>query len=354
MAQRGQITWTELRVGLFVIAGLVLVGLGIFYVTGAGLLGAKYRLVTYLPEVSGLAVGAPVALDGVEVGSVESLGIAKPVPGTPADPNRAVRVVLRISRDFQDYIRSDSTASLVTQGFLGDRDVDLARGFTGRVLDDGDEVPSHEEKAIKEVIEHGDDLMVKLGDIVSQIQKGQGTVGKLLVDDSLYNHLNDTVGRVDKMAAGIQQGQGTIGKLVASDELYGKVNSLTGHLDNVLEAVQDQKGTLGKLVYDPSIHDSAKEFLDNSNGLLRDVRAGRGTLGKLATDDSLFTDLHATVNNLKDVTAKLNSNSNTAGKLLSDPQLYDNLTGLTADLRLLMGEFRKNPKKFLNIKLQLF
>src|ERR1700733_15369523 len=171
MAQRGQITWTELRVGLFVIAGLVLVGLGIFYVTGAGLLGAKYRLVTYLPEVSGLAVGAPVALDGVEGGSVESLGIAQPVAGKPPDVNRSVKVVLRVNRDFQDYIRTDSTASLVTQGFLGDRDVDLARGFTGRVLNDGDEVPSRQEKAIKEVIEQADNLMIGVGDIISHIQK---------------------------------------------------------------------------------------------------------------------------------------------------------------------------------------
>jgi phospholipid/cholesterol/gamma-HCH transport system substrate-binding protein len=351
MAQRGQVTWNELRVGLFVLAGLLLVGLAIFYVTGTGLLGAKYRLVTYLPEVNGLAVGAPVSLEGVEVGNVDSIQIAKPQPGAPPDLNRSVEVVLRLRSNFQDYIRTDSAASLVTQGFLGDRQVDLARGFTGRVLGDGEEVPAR----------HGGDLMgnlsalsTQIGDIVTNIQKGQGTIGKLLVDQSVYNHLDDTIGRVDQLAAGIQKGQGTIGKLVTSDELYGKVNSLTGRLDNVLEAVQDQKGSLGKLVYDPSIHDDAKQFLDNSNALLSDVRAGRGTLGKLATDDSLFTDLHQTVNNLKDVTAKLNSNQNTAGKLLSDPQLYDNLTGLTADLRLLMGDFRKNPKKFLQIKLQLF
>src|ERR1700735_4216743 len=106
MAQRGQITWTELRVGLFVIAGLVLVGLGIFYVTGTGLLGAKYRLVTYLPEVNGLAVGAPVALEGVEVGNVESIQIAKAQPGVPPDLNRSVEVAFRVSRNFQDYIRS--------------------------------------------------------------------------------------------------------------------------------------------------------------------------------------------------------------------------------------------------------
>ena len=71
MAQRKQITWSELRVGLFVLAGLVTLAVGIFWVTGAGSLGPKYRLYTYLPEVEGVAEGAPVRLDGVDVGTVE-------------------------------------------------------------------------------------------------------------------------------------------------------------------------------------------------------------------------------------------------------------------------------------------
>ena len=72
MAQRKQLTWTELRVGIFVLAGLFLVMVAIFYVTGGGFLVPKYRLVTYLPEVDELQTGAPVTLDGIEVGNVET------------------------------------------------------------------------------------------------------------------------------------------------------------------------------------------------------------------------------------------------------------------------------------------
>src|SRR5207247_3524893 len=75
MAQRKQLSWTELRVGLFVLVGLLVLAVGIFYVTGYGFLGAKYRLYAYLPEVSGLATGAPVRPDGVEVGKVEAIRI---------------------------------------------------------------------------------------------------------------------------------------------------------------------------------------------------------------------------------------------------------------------------------------
>ena len=71
MAQRKQLTWTELRVGLFVLVGLFILAVAIFYITGAGMLGPKYRLYTYLPEVEGVAAGAPVRLDGVAIGNVE-------------------------------------------------------------------------------------------------------------------------------------------------------------------------------------------------------------------------------------------------------------------------------------------
>ncbi len=73
MAQRKQLTWSELWVGLFVLVGLTLIAVAIFYVTGAGSFGPKYKLSTYLPEVDGMKAGAPVELDGIEIGNVESL-----------------------------------------------------------------------------------------------------------------------------------------------------------------------------------------------------------------------------------------------------------------------------------------
>jgi phospholipid/cholesterol/gamma-HCH transport system substrate-binding protein len=361
MAQRKELTWSELRVGVFVLVGILVVMVGIFYVTGTGFLGAKYRLVTYLPEVEGLASGAKVTLDGVEVGNVDSIQVAKPKPGEPLDTKRSVEVTLRVSREFQNDIRSDSTASLLTEGFLGDRIVTVQRGYTGAVLQDGQEIPGYEEKSLNEIMANGADLMQNLnqlskqaGVIVDDLQRGRGTLGALLTDKSIYEHADSTLERVDQMTASIQQGQGTIGKLLNDDALYTKANSVTGRIDDVLAAVQDQKGTLGKLVYDPSVHDEAKQFLANGNDLISGVRAGRGTLGKLATDDTLFTSWKQIGENLQQATAKLNTNDGTAGKFFNDPKFYDNLTGLAGDMRLLIGDFRSNPKKFLHVKFSIF
>jgi phospholipid/cholesterol/gamma-HCH transport system substrate-binding protein len=361
MAQGQQVTWSEVRVGLFVLIGLALVGVGIFYVTGATMFGAKYELVTFLPEVDGLNAGGPVSLDGVQVGNVETIAMAQPRPGVVPDPTRSVEVRMRISQKYQPYIRTDSTASLVTQGFLGERTVTVNRGFTGRVLQNGNEITGVQEKAVRAIMDRGADLLQNLNElstevntIVTDVRRGRGTLGKLLEDETAYNRLNDTLAIVNEMAASMQEGKGTIGQLIASDALYNKVDTTVSQVNDVLSAVQQQKGSLGKFVYDPTFHDNATQFLNGGNALLADVRAGKGTLGKLATDDSLYSMLRETSQNVRDASAKLTSNQNTAGKMFTDPQLYDNLSGLTGDLRLLVGEFRTDPKKFLRVKLSLF
>jgi phospholipid/cholesterol/gamma-HCH transport system substrate-binding protein len=357
MAQRKQLTWTELRVGLFVLAGLCILAIAIFYVTGAGVLGPKIRLLTYLPEVEGLDTGAPVRLDGVSIGDVQTIALTP----RPQDAAHNITLVLRIDKKYQNEIRTDSTASLITEGLLGNRYVTISRGLTGTVIPPNGVVPGKEEAAMKQMVERGADLMQNLSTlsndvrgIVDQVHNGNGTLGKLMNDPSLYNHLNSTAGRLDALASSIQQGQGTAGKLIASDELYNKADSAIGHVDDVVLAVHDQKGTMGKLIYDPSMFDSTKNLMDKGNTLLDDVHAGKGTLGKLATDDTVYANLQQASANVRDATAKVNSNQGSIGKFFSDPAFYDNMTALSGDLRLMVNDFRQNPKKFLHIKLGLF
>jgi len=357
MAQRKQLTWTELRVGLFVLAGLAILAVAVFYVTGAGFLGPKYRLLTYLPEVDGVDTGAPVRLDGVAIGNVQSIGLTP----HPQDEAHNITLVMRIDKKFQNEIRTDSTATLITEGLLGNRYVTISRGLTGAVIPANGVVPGKEEAAMKQMVERGADLMQNLGalsndlrGIVSEVHQGNGTLGKLLNDPTLYNHLNSTAGKLDTVVTSIQQGQGTLGKLVASDEFYKKTGAAVDHINDVLGAVEEQKGTLGKFVYDPGAYNSARELMDKGNTLLDGVNEGKGTLGKLVHDDSVYTNLRDASANVRDATAKLNSNQGTLGKFFDDPAFYDNLTGLTGDMRMFMSDFRQNPKKYLQIRLGLF
>ena len=166
MAQRKQLTWTELRVGLFVLAGLFILAIAIFYVTGAGVLGPKIRLTTYLPEVEGLDTGAPVRLDGVGIGDVQSITLT----AHPQDSAHNITLVMRIDKKYQDEIRTDSTASLITEGLLGNRYVTISRGLTGSVIPPNGIVPGKEEAAMKQMVERGADLMQNLGALSNDLR----------------------------------------------------------------------------------------------------------------------------------------------------------------------------------------
>ena len=361
MAQRKQLTWTELRVGLFVLVGLSVLAAGIFYVTGATILGPKYRLITYLPEAAQLASGAPVRLDGVEVGNVQTIRLVpRPAHGV-LDKSRSVEVVMRVNRAYQSDILADSIASPVTEGLLGNRYVNITRGTKGAPIPDNGVVTGKEEEAMKEVVQRSAEVLGNLQalstdvrELIAGVQKGRGSLGKLLTDDQAYNHLNSVLARTDTMIADVQAGKGTLGKLVNSDEVYTKLDKGLDNVNVILTDVRGGKGTIGKLMYDPVLYDQTKEAISHGNALLRDAREGKGTLGKLVTDDSLFNNLRSASANVATAASKLNDNTTTAGKLFTDPKLYDNLAGLTGDMRLLIGDFRQNPKKFLHIKITLF
>jgi phospholipid/cholesterol/gamma-HCH transport system substrate-binding protein len=357
MAQR-KLTWTELRVGLFVLVALVVLALGVFYVTGAqGFWVPKIRLNTYMAKVDQLQDGAVVTLDGLPIGIVESFRLNP----SPSDKAHNMLVVMRVNKKYQDQIRTDSTASLATEGLFGNRYVEITRGVTGTVIPANGTVPGSIVPEMSDVVQRGYDVVQNLGvlqtqisDIVASVNKGEGTLGKFLKDPSLYNHANDSVAKIDAMIGSIQQGQGSIGKVISSDELYNKIDTTVSNVNDVLAAVKDQKGMAGQLIYDPAMAANVRGITEKGNKLFSDIEAGKGSIGKLVTNDEAYNELLAAATNVRDATGKLNSNEGTLGKMFSDPALYDNMTGLTGDLRLLIGDFRKEPKKYLQVKLGIF
>ncbi|HVB99240.1 MAG TPA: MlaD family protein [Candidatus Dormibacteraeota bacterium] len=357
MARR-QLTYTDLRVALFVLLTVVLLIVGIFYVTGQGAFESTYTIKTYLPEAEGLVPGAPVSLGGVRIGSVTGLSINP----NAANPDQNIEIDMNIYKNYQKWIRENSTATLITQGALGTRYVTISRGTPpAAVLENGESVQGLPASTIQTLVNHSTVLLdnlngvtVDLRAIADQIHSGKGTLGKLLYDSHLYSQLNQSISHANDIMARLQSGQGTAGKLIASDALYDQANSAIGRVDELLAAVRSQKGSLGKMIYDPALYNNANGFLSRGNSFLTNVQAGKGSLGKLATDSALYNNLSSASANLRDLTGKLNHGQGTMGEFFTNPQLYSNLTGLTGDLRVLLGDFQHHPKKYLRIKMSLF
>ena len=348
---RGTVTWAQLRVGLFVLATLIVLGVFVFYATGGGAAFARrYSLKTYLTDVAGLKPGAPVRVAGVEVGTVEGIRLTGGREGTKA----TVEVAFRVAEAYQNYIRTDSEAFVTTEGLLGEGVLEVTPGLTGTLLKEGGIVRGSARPSIKEVVYNAGIMTDHLKDITASISRGEGTIGKLIRDDTLYRRIDNAAENARTMIAHAAAGQGTVGKLLMTDELFQKIDRTAGHAETIVADIRAGKGTLGKFIYDPAIHDDAKKFMGSASRMFDNIESGKGTLGKLATDDALYNSLRKTFENLQAVTGRMEEGEGTMGRIFRDPQLYDNLNNFTTELRALLSDFRKNPKKYLRIKLSLF
>jgi phospholipid/cholesterol/gamma-HCH transport system substrate-binding protein len=124
------------------IGGILLGAFGVlslsFYLLASGVFTAKYSLRTYVAEAQGLGTGTLVRLNGIEVGTVASIKLAQ----NPSGPNRKIELVLRIEKQYENEILSDSVASVVTEGLLGNRYVNIVRGSQGKPLPPEAEIPA--------------------------------------------------------------------------------------------------------------------------------------------------------------------------------------------------------------------
>jgi len=358
MPQRKQITWAQLRVGALVIVSLTIFAIGVFFISGeVAFFSRKYTLKTYFSGAGGLRAGSQARIAGIPVGAVERVRISP-----YADPARAVEVIMRVPREYQDQVRGDSEATLETAGLLGEAYVNVSRGSPGQpVVPAGGEVKSREEPDIKRIVQNTNDvisnlrvLSAKLNDITAQIQAGQGSIGKLIYDQALYNRLNATTSSLQQVVSRVEKGEGTIGKLLSDETLYQRTVASIDRLNQVLDDVQRGKGTMAKFLNDPTVYDNVSQLVTRANTLMDNVNKGQGTLGKFATDAQLYNRMNETFDRLNIITTRIEQGQGTLGKLSTDPTLYNNLGDSSQSLREFLTEFRKNPRKYLTVRVRIF
>lgn len=323
-----------------------------------GLFTKKIVIHAFVDNAGGLRVGAPVRLEGVDIGNVIGIRVGH-------DPKRRaapVDVTMKVTTRYKDIMKKDCLASLNTAGVLGEVFVDIdCRQATGAQLQTDDvlstkDVPQLQDvvRATQGTIENVNVLLNRVDDIVSHIQNGEGSIGKIIYDPSLYNRADDTLKQLQAIAAQINSPNGSIGKLINSDELYNKANAAVDNINKIIDEVNGGQGTVGKFLKDPSLYDNANKTINQANDLIAGINAGKGTLGKLTKDQQLANKIDNTVTRLDHIIDRLDKGEGTAGKLLADPSVYNNTDKLLVETRDLIAAVRKDPKKYLTIHLKLF
>jgi phospholipid/cholesterol/gamma-HCH transport system substrate-binding protein len=357
MAIQTRATWARLKVGILAIFAMSILAVLIFLITGnTNIFESNVTVYTFMADAAALTTGAPVNLDGIPIGKVKTITLSG-----SKDPMRLVRLDMQLPEHTLKDIPSDSLASISSANVLGTKYINIKSGKSTTTVGPGQELPSVNTGELQDLVQQGFGVMNSLQDTVQRVDKivglvedGKGSIGKLLVDETLYNNLLQILGQVKGLVATLDSDKGTIGVLLNNRELYDNFRTTLGRVDSMLQQLQDGQGTAGKFLKDPALYDESRQTIAGVHKLVDDLNAGKGTAGQLLKSDDLSNQLKDTISRIDSVIDKVNSGQGTIGQLLVNQQLYDNLNGATREMHLLMKDFRSNPKKFLRIKLAIF
>lgn len=246
---------TIIQVGLFVTIGLFLSFLSIFFIgRERNLFSQGYTLIAPFKEVNGLRKGAVVQLAGLNVGYVSGVRFPK---DAKAD---YFEVILEIGKDYKDYIRKDSRASLQTQGLLGDKYILISRGSSNQPpLKQGDILLAEDVSGVSALLERSQKMVKEIEAAAKSFRKVLDRLPMKAEDEERLRATMKDVKAITEdlrvVVDEVRKGEGTIGGLLKDPSLYHDLRALLGHanrsklLKNLIRATlaEQEKGTSAPL-----------------------------------------------------------------------------------------------------------
>ncbi|MBX3292649.1 MAG: MCE family protein [Acidobacteria bacterium] len=401
MPRRNQkITVSDLRVGIFVLAALLLTAFLILNSTGSfNPFEKKMRLKARFVSADGLHPGADVQLAGVSIGKVESVRFLEPDSEEPERIEATLTVAQELDRKpISELIRTDSAAQLVATSVLGnDKMINISPGTSnGTPITENALLKSSASISLNQLTSTGNDLLTQMkklaapaNEIMQKANRGDGTLGRIINDEQLYESLEasideirGTMQRLQTTVDKVNRGEGTAGRLFNDPSLYEGLNNTVKQLEAISGDIKAGRGTAGRIVNDDALYNETKaavtelrtaatkmsEIADDVRLITADLRDGKGTVGRLLKDEKLQNDVESTVEKLSSTVSRLDImlrdaqlGKGTIGRLVTDETLYNsinqtanNVATFTGEGTKLLDDFRRNPKKYLSIKLSLF
>jgi phospholipid/cholesterol/gamma-HCH transport system substrate-binding protein len=279
----------ETRLGIFVVLVVLAAWAIMETLGGIEMLHSGYRVSALFSTAQDLKVGDNVKMAGVEIGRVEKIALA----------DGKVRVTMKLHPDA--IVKTDSKAVIKFTGLMGQNFVAVDFGSP--------DAPKAVDGALLETEEQPDlnAVMAKLNDAADGIKRfGDAFSGDKisnligpLVDFVKQNsgNISGAISNIDNITTQIASGQGTVGKLIYDQSLY----------DSAMTTVTNLQGAVTQV-----------------RSVVSGVSSGQGTLGKLVTDETLYNETTASMTNLNQILLKINQGQGTVGKLINDQEFYKN------------------------------
>jgi phospholipid/cholesterol/gamma-HCH transport system substrate-binding protein len=293
------------RVGLFFLLGVALI-----WVTFEALTTGKvsrdrgYRVFAHFSNLKELKSGDDVRMAGVKIGSIEETRLV----------GRQAEAVLLI--DPKVKIAQDATAMIGMAGLLGANyvSVDLGSAEAGFLKADG-QIRTVDTPDLNAIVSQLGDIGKKVDTALAQFtgalggEGGNGLLGKL---DRLVDENSTRIGQIttdlQAISTKINRGEGTIGRLVNDPAAY----------DSLVAALVDLRTAAAE----------ARTFIAGTQGIVDQVRSGKGTLGSLLYNEEAGQNIQTVAKNLRELSDRLNRGEGTLGKLLTDDTLFRDAQGV--------------------------
>ncbi|MGN6555561.1 MAG: MlaD family protein [Verrucomicrobiota bacterium] len=286
----------ETRIGIFVALTALAAVFILEMIGGVEKFTRGYHRHAMFNNVQELKVGDRVKMAGVEVGRVEKIQLAE----TKVDVTMKVRK--------SAGVRTDSIAAIEFSGLMGQNMISLNFGSPTAPLAEDNTVLATVERPTLGTI------MVKLDHVATGVEN----LTKSFTGDKIDNLLGPftdflkanrepltaTIANLQSISSQISHGQGTVGKLIYDQSLY---NAAITTVTNLQSATDD-----------------IKLALTDARKVVAQINAGQGTMGKLLHDDKLYNETTDSMTNLKEILQKINQGQGSVGKLVNDQEFYRN------------------------------
>jgi len=284
-------------VGMFVFLGII------FLIAGIMLIGDLHKtftrkivVSTVFDDVNGLQAGNNIWFSGVKVGTVNSMNFIG---------KSQVKVFMKIDQKSKQYIRKDAKVKISSDGLIGNKIIVIYGGTAqAAAVEDGDSLFVDKtwttEDMMNTLQENNKNILEITADfktISKKIAAGEGSIGKLLANDSLYNSIQLTLNTLHEASVNAKQ-------LTVSLNEYGKKLNQKGNLANDLVTDTIIFSTVKAVVIQlKEVSSSAAEMVDK---LKSDMNSTDTPIGVLLTDEQSAKALKSTIANLDSSSQKLN------------------------------------------------
>ena len=226
----------KFRLGLFVAGGLAIFILAIFIIgKQKNLFNPVFKLTANFHNVSGLQVGNKIRFSGINVGTVDNIRIVN---------DSTVRVDMLIKKDVWQFIKTDCSVAIGSEGIIGDRLLIISQGSSDEDLaKEGQQLHSTEPvetdaimKSLLVTAGNAEVITNQLAEIMTKINKGDGTLGRLIQDKTMAENLNKTMVNLKESSKSLDENM-----------TAAKHNFLfKGYFDNKAKKAADKKAAAKK------------------------------------------------------------------------------------------------------------